>query len=80
MIVFQETSYYETRELAFIFSAMVVCCIGIYFLYAKTKNMKQIESALIRSTSQPKISTIAANDDDYMLETRSQVMRSGQDA
>ena len=77
MIVFQETSYYETRELAFIFSAMVVCCIGIYFLYAKTKNMKQIKSALIRSTSQPKISTTSANDDDYMLETRSQVMRSG---
>ena len=49
MIVFQETQYYETRDLAFIFSAMVVCCIGIYFLYAKTKNLKQMKSESART-------------------------------
>ena len=37
MIVFQETGYYETKQLIMIFSSIAVCCIGIYFLYSKSK-------------------------------------------
>ena len=43
MIVFEETVYYTTKELIFIFSSMVICCIGIYFLYSKTKYIKETE-------------------------------------
>ena len=84
MIVFQETGNYTTRELTFIFCAMVVCCIGIYFLYSKTKYMKEIKTqkSNIRSniiditTDLPKTSP---KDDDYMLATRSQIFRRSQD-
>ena len=44
MIVYEETKYYSSGELAAIFGALVACGIGISFLYAKSKAMKSSES------------------------------------
>lgn len=41
MIVFREIDYYETKELIYIACSLIVCCIGIYLLYSKTKYIKE---------------------------------------
>lgn len=43
MIVFEETQYYSSGQLGVISVSIVACCIGIYFLYAKTKAIKANE-------------------------------------
>ena len=50
MIVFKEIDYYTNKELIFISCSMIVCCIGIYFLYSKTKYIKESQQQTNRSS------------------------------
>ena len=50
MIVFKEIDYYTSKELIFISSSMVICCIGIYFLYSKTKYIKASQQQINRQS------------------------------
>ena len=86
MIVFDEIGFYSTKELVLIFGSMVLCCIGIYFLYSKTKFIKQAQgktgaesgsSGYRNIVPQSSLVSTASRDldDGYMLESRSQVMQ-----
>ena len=51
MVICNEAKFYTTLQMCLIFASVLVCCIGIYFLYTKRKLVKRDDELLVTANT-----------------------------